>query len=294
MVKYTPLYSEQTLRADPAVVDPDRRLRLVVSNVLMENRDGERWLETVRQADPDVIAAVETDQWWVDTASTLEDDYPHAVNVPKDDTYGMFIRSRLPIVSHETRHLVEAEVPSLLLTLRASVGRDGDDAPTCIRDRRALTFSRTPICEMPNWSSRAVMSRRSTARSWSQGISTTWRGATRPRCFSSSRAYSIRALDEACTRRSMQSIGGCGTRWTTSSTRSTSLWSSSADSSPSAAITSRCSSNSRSIRRWRHYSGTPDAEREDQEEADEMIDEAQELKAKETEAERQERVEEDQ
>lgn len=122
MVKYTPLASVQTMRADPVMTDPDRRLRLVVSNVLMENREGERWLSVIRAADPDVIAAVETDAWWAETARELADEYPYAVEQPQDDTYGMLVRSRLPIDSVEVRHLVEQEVPSLLLTVRLASG----------------------------------------------------------------------------------------------------------------------------------------------------------------------------
>ena len=123
MAPYTPFYAKETVAADPARAEPDRRLRLMVSNVLMENRDGGRWLDEVRRADPDVVVAVETDQWWVDTARDgLADGYPHAVEVPRDTTYGLLVRSRLEIVDHEVRHLVEEEVPSLSLTLRLRSG----------------------------------------------------------------------------------------------------------------------------------------------------------------------------
>ena len=122
MVPYTALYPAQTIRANPADAAPDRRLRLVVSNVLMENRDRDRWLEVVREADPDIIAAVETDAWWVETSRELADAYPHAVEVPQDDTYGMLLRSKLPLDRTEVRHLVEDTVPSLLLTVRLRSG----------------------------------------------------------------------------------------------------------------------------------------------------------------------------
>ena len=122
MWPYTRLHPHQTLAADPALMDPDRRLRLVVSNVLMSNRDGERWLRTVRQADPDVVVAVETDEWWVETAGALKQTHPHAVELPQDDTYGMCVYSRLPLDSVEVRHLVEPEVPSLNLVARLRSG----------------------------------------------------------------------------------------------------------------------------------------------------------------------------
>ena len=122
MWPYTRLHGVQTVNADPALADPDRRLRLMVSNVLMTNRDGDKWLGVVREADPDVVVAVETDAWWAETAGVLKESHPHAVEVPQDDTYGMCVYSRLPLESVEVRHLVEPEVPSLNLVARLRSG----------------------------------------------------------------------------------------------------------------------------------------------------------------------------
>ena len=123
MVPYTRLGSEQTLDADPAWITSDRSVRLVVSNVLMENRDIDRWIDVVLPEAPDVIAAVETDSWWADQlGAALGEDYPHSVTIPQDDTYGMCVFSRLPITEEEVRHLVEPEVPSLFLTLQLPSG----------------------------------------------------------------------------------------------------------------------------------------------------------------------------
>ena len=124
MAPYTPLHPVETVRADSGLATPERRLRLMVSNVLMENREGERWLSVVREADPDVLVAVETDSWWAETARALEETHPHSVEVPQDDTYGMLVYSRLPLTSTEVRHLVEAEVPSLFLTAELPSGED--------------------------------------------------------------------------------------------------------------------------------------------------------------------------
>ena len=117
---YTPVADVQTLDADG--VGEGRSLRLVISNVLMENRDGERWLETIRAEDPDVVVAVETDEWWAETAGALKDDLPHAVELPQDDTYGMCLYSRFELDDVEVRHLVEDEVPSLWVSARLPAG----------------------------------------------------------------------------------------------------------------------------------------------------------------------------
>ncbi|HIG76207.1 MAG TPA: endonuclease [Bacteroidetes bacterium] len=121
MLPYSRVWSPQTMEA-AAGGSEDRRIRLVISNVLMENRDGDRWTSVVREAAPDVLAAVETDAWWAETARDLEDELPHAVEVPQDDTYGMLVRSRLPIRDYEVKHYLEDTVPSLHLTLELDSG----------------------------------------------------------------------------------------------------------------------------------------------------------------------------
>ena len=123
MFPYTAMAGEQTLPADLSVATPDRHVRLVVSNVLMTNREIERWKSVILPRDPDVIATVETDQWWADQLTdALEDEYPHRILIPQDDTYGMCLFSKLPITQSETRHLTEPEVPSLFVTLELRSG----------------------------------------------------------------------------------------------------------------------------------------------------------------------------
>lgn len=109
---YTPLapktvkYSHQTQR--------DHQFRLLISNVLMENDQYEKWLQMVRKADPDIIVAVETDQKWVDAVAPLKDEYSNVVEYPLDNYYGMVLLSRLKFENQpEVRFLVQDDVPSI-------------------------------------------------------------------------------------------------------------------------------------------------------------------------------------
>lgn len=108
---YTPLTPVQSA----AVPDAPRglRLRLLVTNVLMDNREFEKWHKVVTGEDADVIVGIETDQWWADRMRVLEADYPHRKEVPQDDTYGMIVYSRFPLEDLEVKRLVEDEVPSV-------------------------------------------------------------------------------------------------------------------------------------------------------------------------------------
>lgn len=120
VLPYTPLWKRQVVRVDDA--DRDRCLRLVVSNVLMSNREGDRWLDVIRSAEADVILAVETDDWWAETGSALREDYPHGIDHPLADAYGMCLYSRLELQDVEVANLLEDGVPSLFGTIRLRGG----------------------------------------------------------------------------------------------------------------------------------------------------------------------------
>lgn len=108
---YTPLVRPQSKRAaDP---DPEATFSLLISNVLGTNRQYGRFLQLVREYDPDLILAVETDDAWVKAISALDEAYPHRVLRPLDNLYGMVLLSKLELVNPVVRFLVEDDIPSV-------------------------------------------------------------------------------------------------------------------------------------------------------------------------------------
>jgi endonuclease/exonuclease/phosphatase (EEP) superfamily protein YafD len=81
--------------------------------VLMENRNVEKYLKIVREADPDLLLAAETDQWWIEQLAVLERKYPYAVKYPLANCYGMLLYSRLKLIDPRIDFLVENDVPSI-------------------------------------------------------------------------------------------------------------------------------------------------------------------------------------
>ena len=100
--------------------DGPRTVRLVSSNVLMENEQHDRWLAEIRKADPDVILALEVNEAWAAAIDRLRDVYPHVVRHPQENYYGMVLLSRLELVNPRVKEVIEADVPSIHtgLTLR--------------------------------------------------------------------------------------------------------------------------------------------------------------------------------
>lgn len=108
---YTRLHGTQSKRAGhPA---EGRTFRLVISNVLMDNHEAEKWLGVIRAAEPDLVLAVETDAWWAEHTRSLEDELPYTFRQPMDNTYGFLVFSRWPLGEVDVRYLVEEDVPSL-------------------------------------------------------------------------------------------------------------------------------------------------------------------------------------
>jgi endonuclease/exonuclease/phosphatase (EEP) superfamily protein YafD len=109
ILPYTPLWSVRALPSrDP---DPERKLRLLIANVLVKNRRSEALLRLVRATDPDVLLAVETDRFWVDALACLDARFAWRVKLPQDNAYGMLLLSRLELRDARVRHLMDEDVP---------------------------------------------------------------------------------------------------------------------------------------------------------------------------------------
>lgn len=121
---YTPLASQQAESTEPKPdggrTDGTGELRVVISNVEMENDQYDRWMEVMRSADPDLLIVLEPDRKWAEAIEPLTSSYPERISVPLDNWYGMVMLSKLPVVEHEVRFLVQEDVPSIDAELRLS------------------------------------------------------------------------------------------------------------------------------------------------------------------------------
>ena len=109
---YTSLHSKQVADAARSDDDNDNHISLLVTNVLMFNRDASRCLGHIRHYRPDVVLAVETDDWWLSQLQSLEEAYPYTCHAPLPNTYGMLVFSRLPLREPQIRYILDKEIPS--------------------------------------------------------------------------------------------------------------------------------------------------------------------------------------
>lgn len=122
ILPYTRLWPRQALPG--RAPRTDRRLRLVVVNVLMTNRTTDGLATSLAEADPDLVLALETDRWWVDRLAGLLPEHPHRLLHPLDNTYGLALFSRLELPHAEVRFLLKDDIPSLRARVRLPSGED--------------------------------------------------------------------------------------------------------------------------------------------------------------------------
>ena len=111
ILPYTRLWRPELLAS--ATSPAERRLSLLVVNVLMSNRKADRLLALVREHAPDLILALEVDDWWCERFAAVADEYPCRIVHPLDNTYGLLFYARLELVGPELRFLLKPDIPSL-------------------------------------------------------------------------------------------------------------------------------------------------------------------------------------
>ena len=116
---YTRLHAVQAERAQAC--PHDSRVRLLVANVLVTNRNSRALIRHIREIRPDLVLLVETGSWWVSELQPLQADYPYFVSHPQEG-YGMYLLSRLELFGSEIRHLVDDHIPSIRTRVKLPSG----------------------------------------------------------------------------------------------------------------------------------------------------------------------------
>lgn len=98
-------------------------ISILVSNVLMTNRDYGKLIDLALYRDPDVLLTLETDKLWEEALAPLDAAYGHCVKVPLDNLYGMHLYSKLPLENIEVKYLVMNDIPSIHGSLLLPNGR---------------------------------------------------------------------------------------------------------------------------------------------------------------------------
>ena len=119
---FTPLAPNQVVEDSPTKGGTAETVRVITSNVEMENTDYDAFIAMVRRERPDVLIVLETDQGWVDALQPLAEEFAHHVAIPQDNWYGMVLMTNLELVEHDVRYIVQEDIPSIHALLRLKCG----------------------------------------------------------------------------------------------------------------------------------------------------------------------------
>lgn len=121
---YLPFMPKTVADATPAQAQhTTSHLRILVINVLIKNRQDARLRQLVHATRPDVLLALEPDDWWARALRPLQADYPYRIELPRADAYGLILYSRLPLLHPHTQDLEQPGVPSVITGMRLADGR---------------------------------------------------------------------------------------------------------------------------------------------------------------------------
>jgi endonuclease/exonuclease/phosphatase (EEP) superfamily protein YafD len=121
---YLPFAPQAVAPATPAqVAATASHLRILVINVLIKNRQDARLRQLVRETNPDVLLALEPDDWWLRALRPLRAAYPYRIELPQANAYGLVLYSRLPLLHPHTQDLEQPGVPSVITGMRLADGR---------------------------------------------------------------------------------------------------------------------------------------------------------------------------
>lgn len=103
--------------------DEENGIHILVGNVYQFNSNYQKVVDLVTKLNPDLVFLVETDEAWKEGVKSIEKNYPNNILRPLDNTYGMLLYTRLDIVKHEIKYLIDEEIPSIELEIKLKSGK---------------------------------------------------------------------------------------------------------------------------------------------------------------------------
>lgn len=122
VLPYMPFYPKQVQQS--RVPLPKKTIRLLISNVFIENKKPERLLKLIEKWNPDIVVLAEPDDHWAKEISSLEQNYPYTVSCPLDNAYGMMLFSKLDLIEPQLKFLVEDDIPSIHTGVKLPSGEE--------------------------------------------------------------------------------------------------------------------------------------------------------------------------
>lgn len=118
---FTPIVKTEALRNEQT--PPKNAFTLMIANVRMANKKHQKFKELVLKENPDMLIMNEPDESWHQSVQKEFDEvFPYSIKKPLDNTYGMLLWSKNKLHNSEIRYLVEDGIPSFATTVELTSG----------------------------------------------------------------------------------------------------------------------------------------------------------------------------
>ncbi len=123
-IDYTPVWAEE-MQASSENLAADKVLSVMTVNVLQKNDKHDKIISQIKEVDPDIVLFTETDSKWMNALQkSLGSTYPHKINQPQDNTYGMMLYSKLELVDGKVLFQVDKKIPSIHSKVKMRDGKE--------------------------------------------------------------------------------------------------------------------------------------------------------------------------
>lgn len=108
---YLPISKKQI---DSVAADKKPSIRILIVNVLQNNRKWEKLSNLVQKEQSDMVLLLETNKWWKEQCvKAFGNEYPHQVLEDQENTYGMLLFSKLELNNTKIHHWIKDDIPSI-------------------------------------------------------------------------------------------------------------------------------------------------------------------------------------
>ncbi len=119
LFKYTPFYPvEKHKRND----NSSEKFDFISANVYQFNDDYPRFINLIKQHQPDIFLTMESSGDWEKALQILEKDYPYQHKITLENTYGMHFYTKFEVVNSTTHYFVADDIPSVEAHLKTKDG----------------------------------------------------------------------------------------------------------------------------------------------------------------------------
>ncbi len=119
---YIPHGNHELMDASPDSEGTD--INFYIANVYQDNENPDILIKEIEEKKADVLLFMETNTRWMNDIRSAVSDYPHRVEVPLDNTYGMLLYSKIPLKNAEVKYLVDDSIPSIHAILQLPDGNE--------------------------------------------------------------------------------------------------------------------------------------------------------------------------